>query len=171
MFTDEFGKPFRKQDDAGYPHFEGTAHETRHLAVTALMLQNVSIAVIGAIVGHSSEEITRLYTHVNDAAARRELEAMDESYDAEGAARDNARMLADMSMTEEEIERRRTAQRTKYQVDLAAWEARNPDGVERDLFADDADPKPRDPDAPTELGGFHRHPQFAGAPYEDLAAF
>lgn len=182
VFTDEFGKPFRKQDDgrrwyelleaAGYPHFEGTAHKTRHLAVTALMLQNVSIAVIGAIVGHSSEEITRLYTHVNDAAARRELEAMDESYDAEEAARDNARMLADMSMTDEEIERRRESRRAKYLADLAAWEARNPDGDNGlDLFDPNSDPKPRDPDEPALIavasGSGASHIPFS----DDLAGF
>ncbi|WP_082450688.1 tyrosine-type recombinase/integrase [Microbacterium sp. Leaf203] len=180
VFTDTLGRPFRRQDDgkrwhelldaAGYPDFDVSAHKTRHIAVTALALEGVPLPVVGQIVGHASEEITRVYTHARSEDALKYLEAIDEKYDAEERAQENARLVEQMTLTPEEIKERRESRRAKYRADLAAWKKRNSNGIEHDLFAEGADPKPQDPDVPSDLGGFHRHPQFAGAD-EDLAAF
>jgi integrase len=101
VFTTEKGKPFRPQSDgkrwhellvaAGHADFDGSAHKTRHLAVSALALQGVSLELIGEIVGHSNAEITRIYRHIQQSDIERHLEALDDHYEAVEAAREAAR--------------------------------------------------------------------------------
>lgn len=106
VFTNDFGKPFRPQDDgkrwyqllaaAGHETFPGSPHKTRHLAVSALALEGVPLSVVGQIVGHASEDITRIYTHIQPSDVERYLEALDSRYDAAEAAREAAREAAVM---------------------------------------------------------------------------
>jgi integrase len=127
VFTDQMGRPFRRQDDgkrwhelldaAGYPDFDVSAHKTRHIAVTAMAIENIPLAVVGEIVGHSSEDITRVYTHARGEDARQYLEAIDERYDAEEQAAENVRLVAQMSLIHEAQER----SRAEEEAAVRAW--------------------------------------------------
>jgi integrase len=72
IITDEQAKPKgeRKEGTPDTP----TTHWARHTTATVLMELGVDTKIIGEIVGHASEEITRKYQHVSTPAAR---EAMD----------------------------------------------------------------------------------------------
>ena len=72
VITEEQAKPVRLQAPGTSP--APTTHWARHTTATVLMELGVDARIIGEIVGHASEEITRHYQHVSSAAAR---EAMD----------------------------------------------------------------------------------------------
>jgi integrase len=72
VITEEQAKPVRLQSPGTLP--APTTHWARHTTATVLMELGVDARIIGEIVGHASEEITRHYQHVSSAAAR---EAMD----------------------------------------------------------------------------------------------
>ena len=72
VITSEQAKPLREQAEGTPP--APTTHWARHTTATVLMELGVDARIIGEIVGHASEEITRHYQHVSSAAAR---EAMD----------------------------------------------------------------------------------------------
>jgi site-specific recombinase XerD len=72
VITPEQAKPLREQTPGTPP--APTTHWARHTTATVLMELGVDARIIGEIVGHASEEITRQYQHVSSAAAR---EAMD----------------------------------------------------------------------------------------------
>lgn len=81
VFTTASGEPIDPTDDyqawkelladAGLPHIR--RHDTRHTAATLLLALGVDAHVIQAIVGHSSEVMTRKYQHVNLEMARAAL--------------------------------------------------------------------------------------------------
>jgi integrase len=72
IITAEQAKPLRDQKPGTPP--APTTHWARHTTATVLMELGVDARIIGEIVGHASEEITRHYQHVSTSAAR---EAMD----------------------------------------------------------------------------------------------
>ena len=72
IITAEQAKPLREQTPGTPP--APTTHWARHTTATVLMELGVDTRIIGEIVGHASEEVTRHYQHVSSAAAR---EAMD----------------------------------------------------------------------------------------------
>lgn len=72
VITAEQAKPLKDQAEGTPP--APTTHWARHTTATVLMELGVDARIIGEIVGHASEEITRHYQHVSSTAAR---EAMD----------------------------------------------------------------------------------------------
>jgi len=68
IISAEQAKPLRDQK-AGTPTAP-TTHWARHTTATVLMELGVDARIIGEIVGHASEEITRHYQHVSSDAAR-----------------------------------------------------------------------------------------------------
>lgn len=124
VFTTDKGKPFRPQGDgkrwyelltaAGHPDFPGSAHKTRHLAISALALQGVSLELIGEIVGHTSEEVTRIYSHIQQSDIERHLEALDERYTVAEAQQEAARLRAAQKAAQDEIDAAKRALEEKY---------------------------------------------------------
>jgi integrase len=72
VITDEQAKPQKDQAEGTPP--APTTHWARHTTATVLMELGVDARIIGEIVGHVSEDVTRHYQHVSSAAAR---DAMD----------------------------------------------------------------------------------------------
>ncbi|MEB0286763.1 site-specific integrase [Cryobacterium sp. 10I1] len=72
VITAEQAKPLKDQAEGTPP--APTTHWARHTTATVLMELGVDARIIGEIVGHASDEITRRYQHVSSAAAR---DAMD----------------------------------------------------------------------------------------------
>jgi len=68
IITAEQAKPLREQADGTPP--APTTHWARHTTATILMELGVDARIIGEIVGHATEDITRHYQHVSSAAAR-----------------------------------------------------------------------------------------------------
>lgn len=124
VFTTDRGKPFRPQGDgkrwyelltaAGHPDFPGSAHKTRHLAISALALEGVSPELIGEIVGHSSAEVTRIYTHIQQADIEKHLEALDERYETAEAQREVLRERASRKAEQDAVAATKRALEEKY---------------------------------------------------------
>lgn len=74
VITDEQAKPKGERAD-GTPDTP-TTHWARHTTATVLMELGVDAKIIGEIVGHASEEITRKYQHVSTPAAREAMEKL-----------------------------------------------------------------------------------------------
>ena len=74
VITPEQAKPLREQVEGTLP--APTTHWARHTTATVLMELGVDVRIIGEIVGHASEEITRQYQHVSSAAAREAMERL-----------------------------------------------------------------------------------------------
>lgn len=85
VFTTSTGKPIRHQTDNkqwkklladnGVEPFRG--HALRHIAVSTMIEANISISVVGAIVGHGSESITRaVYMHLSTGPMMPAMEAL-----------------------------------------------------------------------------------------------
>jgi integrase len=72
IISEEQAKPPRERPPGTPP--TPTTHWARHTTATLLMEVGVDARIIGEIVGHTSEEITRRYQHVSSSAAR---DAMD----------------------------------------------------------------------------------------------
>ncbi|WP_338095208.1 tyrosine-type recombinase/integrase [Microbacterium oleivorans] len=53
-----------------------TSHWARHTTATVLMELGVEPKIIGEIIGHGTERVTRGYQHVSSDAARAALESM-----------------------------------------------------------------------------------------------
>lgn len=90
VFTTPEGKPLRQQsvgrqwgellEACGLPPL--APHKSRHIAVTALILNNTPLAVISAIVGHADSQITeQIYTQVGRRDMREHLEKIGLPYD------------------------------------------------------------------------------------------
>jgi integrase len=73
--TDETGKP-KEKHTGKRAVVEVGFHSLRHTFVTLCRIANVPLAVVEAIVGHSSPAMTRNYTHIGEAAARRAVDAL-----------------------------------------------------------------------------------------------
>ena len=94
VITAEQAKPLRDQK-AGTPPAP-TTHWARHTTATVLMELGVDARIIGEIVGHASEEITRHYQHVSSAAARDAMDRLGTHF-AQALTQREARSSADKS--------------------------------------------------------------------------
>jgi integrase len=85
------GRPYLPRDDqaawadllrrAGVDPTGRTTHWARHTTATALMELGVDAKIIGEIVGHQSEAVTRRYQHVSSSAAREAMEKLGARYE------------------------------------------------------------------------------------------
>ena len=78
VISEEQAKPLRQQIPGTAP--APTTHWARHTTATVLMELGVDARIIGEIVGHASEGITRHYQHVSSAAARDAMLKLAEHY-------------------------------------------------------------------------------------------
>jgi integrase len=89
VFTTKLGTPLRHQQDTkdwrriceklNLGDLRG--HTARHFAATTMAARGVPLTTIGAIIGHASEQITRLiYTHPDNDAMAEALAVMDTKY-------------------------------------------------------------------------------------------
>jgi integrase len=74
IISAEQAKPLREQKQGTPP--APTTHWARHTTATVLMELGVDARIIGEIVGHASEEITRHYQHVSSDAARAAMDRL-----------------------------------------------------------------------------------------------
>lgn len=74
VITENQARPLRERP-AGTPETP-TTHWARHTTATVLMELGVDAKIIGEIVGHASEEITRRYQHVSTPAARAAMDKL-----------------------------------------------------------------------------------------------
>lgn len=60
---------------AGFPHLG--FHQMRHLFITRLAEQGTPLAITQRLVGHTSDEVTRRYTHISEQAQRAAVEKLE----------------------------------------------------------------------------------------------
>ena len=97
VFTTETGRPLRQQavgaewrqllTDCGFSSLN--QHKSRHIAITALILNNTPLSVIGSIVGHADSRVTeQVYAQINERDQREHLERLGRSYDKDAVKRE-----------------------------------------------------------------------------------
>lgn len=97
VFTTETGRPLRQQavgaewrqllTDCGFSALN--QHKSRHIAITALILNNTPLSVIGSIVGHADSRVTeQVYAQINERDQKEHLERLGRSYDRDAVKRE-----------------------------------------------------------------------------------
>lgn len=97
VFTTQTGRPLRQQavgaewrkllTDCGFTAL--TQHKSRHIAITAMILNNTPLSVIGSIVGHADSRVTeQVYAQVGERDQIAHLERIGKKYDKDAMERE-----------------------------------------------------------------------------------
>lgn len=126
VFTTPTGKPLRQQTvgaewkelllACGFT--ELTQHKSRHIAITALILNGTPLSVIGSIVGHADSKVTeKVYAQIHENDQRAHMQKLSLDYSETALELERERIERLVRVTRENVERAMT-QRANDDVEL-----------------------------------------------------